>query len=276
MSKRQNKADAKATTRAIAIKNKQVLARPAEQSYKLAAAKDQADVDACDDSPNLMAEFVLIRKIIQHFLLTDRPSHEQLPWLKLEESLARSIIAMGVQLSLLVPHTTLRDGAVCIAQAVDDALAIHAPDVRAKAVEWLKTRMGETLLDTDEETTMVDMPEAKQVYRFEGTASPNLSLGGSLKLMRWHIQRALDKSEFLFVENLLKQTVKTAQTQLCLAKAEGLLVTGEVSRRMSLEMTGHASACIKKFAPQLYDQIIDDVRERVMGPPKTTYRIEQQ
>jgi hypothetical protein len=274
-SKRQIAADQKAQSKALA--KKQASNLQPEQRFLIDA---QQELDACDDSPNLLAEFVLTRQIIQYLVDTGADRRLLPPWFKLEESLSRCIISTGLQLSILIPHASLRDAAIVIANAADDAFRLHAPEVRAEAIEWLKNKLGETLLNDDlrsDELNLVALPPAKEVYEFEGMkpASPNLSLGGSLKLMRWYIKQALKDKDWNFVLLLVKQVEADSRTQLSLAKTEGLLVSKESSSRIMNEMTRLASAAIERFAGEKFEPMIDHVRDRVCGPPKTTYEITQ-
>jgi hypothetical protein len=242
-----------------------------EQRYMLA---DQTALDAADDSPNLQSEFVLVRQIIQRMIDQGLAPQARLPFIALETKLAQSMLAMGLQLSILVPAGSLRDAAKLIAGAVDESLAIHAPGERAAAAKWINERLVTLLLD-DADDQPIALPAAKQIYRFnQAPASSNLSLGGSLKLLRFDIQGAIDAGNWDFVLLLIGQLLKSAQVQLSLAKVEGLLVSQSVSRRMTLEMTTLASKCITQFAPDSFDLVIDEVRSRVMGPTKQQYRIE--
>jgi hypothetical protein len=272
--KRQSRADQRAQSKAVAKRT--AITRQEEQQYVLNDAKMRAEIATCDDSPNLAAEFVLVRQIIQRMIDDGLPAAAQLPFIKIEESLVRSMLAMGLQLTMLIPSGSLKDAACAIASAVDHAFAIHSPNEREAAVEWLKEKLGEALLDDTEREEQITMPPVKQVYRFDqAPASANLSLGGSLRLLRFYIQQALDSGDWDFVLLLIKQLITSSHTQLSLAKVEGLLVSREVSRRMIDEFISLASLSISTFAPDLFDTIIDSVRETIAGPPQQTYRIAQ-
>lgn len=278
MNARDVERDQKAQAKAIARKPKAItITKTEEQQYHLRLKKDRAKLDACDDSPNLASELLLVRQLIQRSITDNADPKLILPWIKLEESVARSIIAMGGQLALLIPHATLFDAARVYTAAVDEAMAVHAPERKAEAVEWLKKKLGALLLEDAEQTNAISLPPAKQHYKLPGKkvppASPNLSLGGSIRLLRFYIQEALTAGDVDFCLMLVKQLQNTATTQLSLAKIEGVLVSTDASRRMIQSMTDIASLCISRFAPADFNQIIDDVGARITGRAQQEYEI---
>lgn len=279
MNKRLVTRDQRAQAKAVARKTELSTQAAPEQRYRLPLAEQEKQVDACDSSPNLTSEFVLVRRIVQYLLNEQADPRLIAPWLTIESSLATSILSTGIQLRDLTAASSLRDFAVVLRDEVARALDMYAPDVKDDAIEALGGRLGETLLrDEESRSNLVHLPEAKQQYEFPvESASPNLSLSGNLKVLRFLLQGAIDEQDWQFAAAIVKKIQQSAATQILLARSEGILLSGEVSRRITHELIAQASNIIREYAPTQFEPVIDTVKDVIFGRfAQQEYQIGQQ
>jgi hypothetical protein len=276
-SKRQNIADKKAQSRALA-KRKQDLIIATDQHYRMTAADDEATLRSMSTSPDLSGSIRLARALLQLGIESRATPRQQAELLRICHTLCRVQISIILQLGLLLPDTTLIDYGTVVVEVAREIFQRHG----GGGVEELETAIRAIL----ERTNLAAVNESDEVAELSGgqtynlgdkqsvyeQSSATLSQSADLALCRFYIQKSLDDENIGAVILLLRQEMAMAATQLAFGQKSGELLSRTAGRVIVLEIGNRVSEALKSCDD--FEVAIDEFRALLTA--RFNPRIEQQ